>query len=78
MAWASIHACGEIFYLCYQQGLQTIFQLSGRQGENLLYLLGLLTALLLVLHTLVVLLRKRDSIRRLFKSLHRLTAGPKP
>ncbi|CAE7406716.1 unnamed protein product [Symbiodinium necroappetens] len=73
--WGAIHALGELIYVVSQQGFLSMFQLAGEKGENLLYLMGLVTALLLLVHTLVAYLRRQAFIRRTFKATHRTTAS---
>eukprot|EP00439_Symbiodinium_sp_Y106_P044991 s5726_g5.t1 len=73
--WGAIHALGELIYIVSQEGFLSMFQLAGEKGENLLYLMGLVTALLLLVHTLVAFLRKQTFIRRYFKNAHRTTAS---
>ncbi|CAE7269619.1 unnamed protein product, partial [Symbiodinium pilosum] len=72
--WGAIHAGGELVYLLSKEGVQVFVRISGDKGENLLYLLGLLTALLLLLHTVVAFFRKHPRITAHFRSAHRVTA----
>ena len=73
--WAAIHACGELIYVFKTSGLQMLFQLSGENGDHLFYLLGLIAALMLLVHTVVAFYRKHPRISEYFKASHRTTAS---
>ncbi|CAE6934537.1 unnamed protein product [Symbiodinium sp. CCMP2592] len=73
--WAAIHACGELIYVFKTSGLQMLFQLSGENGDHLFYLLGLIAALMLLVHTVVAFYRKHPRISKYFKASHRTTAS---
>ncbi|CAE7371510.1 unnamed protein product [Symbiodinium necroappetens] len=73
--WAAIHACGELIYVFRTSGLQMLFQLSGENGDHLFYLLGLIAALMLLVHTVVAFYRKHPRISKYFKASHRTTAS---
>ena len=52
---------------------KALFNLVGKNGENLLYLLGILSAALMCLHVAVVTVRKNSWFNPYFLGLHRVT-----
>ena len=69
--WGSLHALGELIYLMAHGGFLKIFQLRWQHGENLLYLVGVASALLLLSQALLATVR--FSLPK-FKQYHRAMA----
>jgi hypothetical protein len=65
--WVFLHAVGEIIYLAATKSLWSSLDLT-HNGENLLYVFGLITLVFGILHAVVAILRRRWYA--LFKALH--------
>lgn len=73
-AWSGVHIIGELIFIISTSGLGALFNLVGKNGENLLYLLGILSAALMCLHVAVVTVRKNSWFNPYFLGLHRVIA----
>ena len=72
--WAVLHAGGQFAYLIPSGSLGSSFTLA--HGENLLFIFGLITIILMLLPiATVAALRKRPSIQPHFRGFHRTVAG---
>eukprot|EP00438_Fugacium_kawagutii_P014026 Skav233993 [mRNA] locus=scaffold2413:55026:56057:+ [translate_table: standard] len=72
--WAGVHVVGELVYIIGTTGLGALFNLTGKNGENLLFILGITTAVLMVLQTTVAAVRKRPWLKPSFLTVHRVIA----
>ena len=65
--WGAVHAVGQMIWFI-DKGLWTYIKLSSpSDGENMLYIFGMVTASLLLIHTLIASLRKQQWLATTFK-----------
>lgn len=73
--WGGVHAVGQMIWFI-DKGLWTYIKLSSpSDGENMLYIFGMVTASLLLIHTLIASLRKQQWLASIFKKVHRSLAS---
>lgn len=72
LGWAAVHGFGQLFYLAFHGFAELNV---AKSGENLLYVLGVVTVVLMALHAAFALARKQLWLRARFQAVHRLMAA---
>mmetsp|Transcript_19974 Transcript_19974/g.46479 ORF Transcript_19974/g.46479 Transcript_19974/m.46479 type:complete len:403 (+) Transcript_19974:108-1316(+) len=74
VVWAAVHAGGEMVWLL-KGGLWHFLKLSSpSDGENMLYIFGIVTAVTMAAHAVLAYVRKQQWIQPNFKIVHRVVA----
>jgi len=73
-AWALIHAGGELTFIVSQNSLGDSFNVA-QSGENLLFLFGALSLVLIIVHCFVAYMRRHPAIQPSFRTIHRALAA---
>ena len=72
--WGTVHAVGQMIWFI-KKGLWTYIKLtSPADGENVLYVFGIVTAVLLLTHMVFAAFRKQQWLAASFKKVHRVLA----
>eukprot|EP00928_Gymnodinium_smaydae_P092199 TRINITY_DN76009_c0_g1_i1.p1 TRINITY_DN76009_c0_g1~~TRINITY_DN76009_c0_g1_i1.p1 ORF type:complete len:397 (+),score=26.42 TRINITY_DN76009_c0_g1_i1:54-1244(+) len=74
--WATCHGIGELAYLLSQKEGGFVEVMNAlKNGENVLYLLGLITFCVLAIHVAIVSVRRHTFVASTFRSVHRYLAA---